>query len=330
MAARSARNESRGSATPRWGWSGAEQLSEPPLSKDVLTSLYALLADPRSTIDGLGTKILELGARYHRYLHQDEFGPSRAERSSALRAVLIQIEKLDSLILDLPEHLALDLVNNLNNQPLLQSLTIGQIHHATNIELSSRHSRHSTSDLKVLENICATADAAIDLISSLDTSSETELLNDTFRTKLLMAEDVFSIIDAPLSALKPQITMTLERLRREYGPERQLSTWWLVWELCGLWTHETGQPVTNSAVRNGDYTGIPESPAGKFVLAVLEALQPSKSWLGQHLRVDAPVRARKVAAAPANQARTVYFAMRKYVADNRLPGARRGRPRVAQ
>jgi hypothetical protein len=240
--------------------------------------------------------------------------------------VLARIVKLDSLILDLPEHLALDLMNNFDNQPRLQSWAIGQIYHAADIELSSRRSHHSKHDLKLLESIRAAAEAAIDLISSLDTNSESELLTDTLGTGLLMVKDVFSVVDAPLSALNAQVTRTLDRLRRQFGPEKQLSTWWLVQELCDLWTQETGRPVTNSAVRNGDYMGRPQSPAGKFVLAVVEALQPSESWMGQHLRVDAPVRARKVVAPLANQA--VYFAMRKYVADHPPPGARRGRPRA--
>jgi hypothetical protein len=330
MTARSARNESRSNAMPLWGWSGAEKRATLPLSDEALARLYKSLRSPRSTVAELRAKILELGARYHRYLHQDEFGPTRAERMSALRAVLAQIAKLDSLILDLPEHLAHDLVNNFENQPLLQSWTIGQVHHAASIELCSRRFQRPTNDLSILENFCAAAEVAIDLISSLDASSEAELLNDAFSTGVLIERNVFSAIDAPISALKAQVGLTLDRLGRQHGPEKQLSIWWLVWELCDLWTQETALPVTNSAVRNGDYTGSPGSPAGKFVLAVVEALQPSESWMGQHLRVDAAVRARKVAAPPANQARTVYFAMRKYVADHTAPGRRRGRPRGTQ
>jgi hypothetical protein len=240
--------------------------------------------------------------------------------------VLTSIVKLDLLILALPEHLALDLVNNFEGQPSLRSWAIGQVHHSANIELSSRHSQHSTNDIKILENIFVAAEAAIDTISSLDTTSEGELLTDTFSTALLMVNNEFSVIGAPLFALKTQVTWTLDRLRRQSGPEKQLSTWWLVQELCDLWTQETGRPVTNSAIRNGDYTGSPQSPAGKFVLAVVDALQPSEPWMAQHRRVGAPVRARKVAAAPANLARTVHFAMRKYVTDHPPPdGRRRGR-----
>ncbi len=70
-----------------------------------------------------------------------------------------------------------------------------------------------------------------------------------------------------LYALKTQVGLTLDRLTRRKGPERQVSLSWLVWEACDLWTRETGEPVTNSAVRNDDYTGSPESPAERFVLS---------------------------------------------------------------
>jgi len=182
----------------------------------------------------------------------------------------------------------------------------------------------------MLEEICTRAGAAIEVVSLLDTASEGELFDDAVRTGVLFKNNVFSIIDAPLFALKTQVGLTLDRLRKQGGPERQVSVSWLVWEACDLWTRETGEPVTNSAVRNGDYTGSPESPAGRFVLAVVEALQPSESRMPQHLRADAAVRARKLAASPAYRARMVHFAMRDYVAHHPPPGARRGRPRAAQ
>jgi hypothetical protein len=137
MTARSPRIETRSNARPRWAWSGAEKLVAPSLPDETLRLLYELLGNPRSSIDEVGTKIRELGARYHRYLHQDEFGPTRAERMSALRALRAQILKFDSIILELPEHLALDLMKTFDNEPSLQSWAIGQIYDAAEIELSS-------------------------------------------------------------------------------------------------------------------------------------------------------------------------------------------------
>jgi hypothetical protein len=330
----------RGTATPRWDWSGVDQLITPTISDGDMARIVGSLPACRSTPEEIKSKIQALGARYHRYLHQDEFGPTRAERMSALRAMQTCVELLDSLIVNLPQHLALELTTTEPDQSLsfrilrswtiLRGWTMEQIHQAASTELAWRHSLHSADDLHMLEEICTRAGAAIEVVSLLDTGSEGELFDDAVRTGVLFKNNVFSIIDAPLFALKTQVGLTLDRLRRQGGPERQVSVSWLVWEACDLWTRETGEPVTNSAVRNGDYTGSPESPAGRFVLAVVEALQPSESRMAQHLRADAAVRARKLAASPVYRARMVHFAMRDYVAHHPPPGTRRGRPRAAQ
>jgi hypothetical protein len=330
----------RGTATPRWDWSGVDQLITPTISDGDMARIVESLPACRSTPEEIKSKIQALGARYHRYLHQDEFDPTRAERMSALRAMHTCVELLDSLIVNLPQHLALELTTTepdqstsfriLRSWAILRGWTIEQIHQTASTELALRHSLHSADDLHMLEEICTRAGAAIEVVSLLDTASEGELFDDAVRTGVLFKNNVFSIIDAPLFALKTQVGLTLDRLRKQGGPERQVSVSWLVWEACDLWTRETGEPVTNSPVRNGDYTGSPESPAGRFVLAVVEALQPSESWMAQHLRVDAAVRALRVAASPADRARMVHFAMRDYVASHPPPGARRGRPSGAQ
>ena len=87
-------------------------LSAPSLADDTLAQILSLLPTQLLTSEGVKAQILDLGARYHRYLHQDEFGPTRAERMAALRMVLGQIEQLDSQLLGLPPHLTLDLTSN--------------------------------------------------------------------------------------------------------------------------------------------------------------------------------------------------------------------------
>jgi hypothetical protein len=202
----------RGTAIPRWDWSGVDKLRVPEICGESLKNIYQMLPVKRSSPQQLASEISALGARYHRYLYQDEFGSTRAECMAALRETHSRVRLLDSLIGDLPQHLAL-------------KLSYG----------------------------AAEADQSL-----------------SFR------------------------------------------------------------PVTNSAFRNARYTSAPESLAGKFVVAVVEALQPSKSWVADRLPPDAAIRARKFAASPAARARMVHFAMRDYVAHHRRPGTRRGRPRVAQ
>jgi hypothetical protein len=332
----------RSTAIPRWNWSGVDKLITPTISDINMARIVESLPGCRSTPEEIKSTIQALGARYHRYLHQDEFGPTRAERMAALREMQTRVVQLNSLIGDLPEHLALELTygstepdrstsfRTLRSWTILRGWTIEQIHEAASLELALRHALYSADDLYLLEEICTRAGAAIEVVSSLDTGSKSELFDDAVSTGVLFKNIVSSIIDAPLFALKTQVGLTLDRLTKQGGPERQMSLSWLVWEACDLWTRETGEPVTNSAVRNGDYTGSPESPAGRFVLAVVEAMQPSESWMAQHLRADAAVRALKVAASPAYRARMVYFAMRDYVAHHPPPSARRCRPSGAQ
>jgi hypothetical protein len=325
----------RGSATPRWGWTGVDKLRAPA---ELLKKIYQMLPVKRSSPQQLASEISALGARYHRYLYQDEFGPTRAECMAALRETHTRVRLLDWLIGDLPQHLALELSYGAAEADpslwrswcILRGSTLEQIHEAASTELGLRSSLHTADDLGMLREICARAATAMDAVNRLDTNSVGELFDDAVSTGSLFVNDEFSVIDAPLFALKAQVGLTLDRLAKRKGPERQVSLSLLVWQACELWTRETGKPVTNSAFRNARYTSAPESLAGKFVVAVVEALQPSKSWLADRLPPDAAMRARKFAASPAARARMVHFAMRDYVAHHRRPGRRRGRPRVAQ
>ena len=316
-------------------------LSAPSLADDILEQILSLLPTQLLTSEDVKAQILDLGARYHRHLHQDEFGPTRAERMSALRTVLGQLEQLDSQLMKLPQHLALDLTSNSELQSwrilhcwsILRGRTVEQIHHAATLEFSEWYAQHSVDDLNTLKKICAAAEVAMESIAGLDTSSEDEVFVDSLCTGLLITKntqgnDVFYVGAAPVDHLKHQFRLTIDRLQHRYGPEKHISLPLLVRQLCDLWRAATGKPVTNSAVRKGRYTSCPESPAGRFVLAVVEALQPSEQWITQNLRSDATVRARKFAASTEGRARTVGIAMRKYVADHQQPRDRpRGRPR---
>ena len=83
----------RGTATPRWDWSGVDQLITPTISDGDMARIVESLPACRSTPEEIKSKIQALGARYHRYLHQDEFGPTRAEKMSALQRAGIHVVK---------------------------------------------------------------------------------------------------------------------------------------------------------------------------------------------------------------------------------------------
>jgi len=94
----------QGTDEPRWGWSGVAPLAAAELSASDI-DLGVLLPGHRSPIEQIVLELRDLGGRYHRYLHQDEFGPTRAERMAALRLLLDQLDLLLSRLNGLPRYL---------------------------------------------------------------------------------------------------------------------------------------------------------------------------------------------------------------------------------
>jgi hypothetical protein len=184
----------RGTAIPRWDWSGVDKLRVPDICGESLENIYQMLPVTRSSPQQLASEISALGARYQRYLYQDEFGPTRAECMAALRETHTRVRLLDSLIADLPQHLALELSYGaaeadqslsfrvLRSWSILRGSTLEQIHEAASTELGLRSSLHTAGDLGILQEICARAAAAMDAVSRLDTDSGGELFDDALST----------------------------------------------------------------------------------------------------------------------------------------------------
>src|ERR1700756_550308 len=94
-------NVRQGTGKPRWGWSGVAPLTGPQLSASDI-DLPSLLPGHQSSDTQIVLELCDLGARYWRYLHQDEFGPTRAERMAALRSLLEQFDVLMLRLHELP------------------------------------------------------------------------------------------------------------------------------------------------------------------------------------------------------------------------------------
>src|SRR6266478_8842665 len=106
-------------ARPRWGWSGVHKIVPPLWAEAALGSVAVLLPSRQSSIEKIVAKLLVIGSRYHRNLHQDEFGPTRAERMQALRDLLDRLEVLSSRLEALPPQLRLPLRSALAKKPLV-------------------------------------------------------------------------------------------------------------------------------------------------------------------------------------------------------------------
>ena len=74
-------------------------------SEGELRRVAGLLPSRQSSIENIVAELLAIGGRYHRNLHQDEFGPTRAERMQALRDLLVRLGVLSSRLEALPPQL---------------------------------------------------------------------------------------------------------------------------------------------------------------------------------------------------------------------------------
>ncbi|HYQ07961.1 MAG TPA: hypothetical protein VER26_13435, partial [Xanthobacteraceae bacterium] len=75
-----------------WWWSGVETLNFSEQTN--LRPLLAMLPAKRSSDDQVLALLVDLRARFQRWLHQDEFGPTRRQQTAALRAFKKSIHTL--------------------------------------------------------------------------------------------------------------------------------------------------------------------------------------------------------------------------------------------
>ena len=131
------------------------------------------------------------------------------------------------------------------------------------------------------------------MLSALDTTTDGELVDyGSWGVEKATAEGQHGIFaSSSVRRLQNRISDTLADLENRKGPEKRLSVPALVGRLCQLWERETGAPVTSSSNLSGDYTSQPRSAAGRFIAAVVEAMQPSAEWIERHEDLDRPIRA---------------------------------------
>jgi hypothetical protein len=97
----------KNAARPRWGWSGVREIVPPLWSEAELRRVAGLLPSHQTSIENFVAELHVIGGRYHRNLHQDEFGPTRAERMQALRDLVVRLGVLSSRLEALPPQLQL-------------------------------------------------------------------------------------------------------------------------------------------------------------------------------------------------------------------------------
>jgi hypothetical protein len=336
----------QGTAEPRWGWTGVAPLTSAQFSGTGI-NLEALLPGHRSSSEQILVSLGDLAGRYHRYLHQDELGPSRAERMAALRLLLDRLTSLLSGLSALPEHLGLQLAKQLRGGPSFVGHDLDIYQAYRNDEEAVQQVGEAAIDVgRILQNASAVHDAelmnglsdaaerAIQLLQALDTTTAGAVVIDSELPRLEVnggaESDMIELVVARsrIERLRSRAALVLAGLQRRRGPERCESLRWFVWQLCDLYHRETGRRVTSNAVIEYSYEGIAQSSAGKFVRAAVEALHPSEAWAQEPDHRVAQRRARLFPTARLQQA--IHYAMREYVAQHPRSRVRRGPPSMGE
>ena len=86
-------DEPKSPTRPCWSWSGAEALDFTGPTHE-LEQFVAMLPEKKSSDDEILAFVVDLRARFQRWLHQDEFGPTRRQQTAALRALKKSIQTL--------------------------------------------------------------------------------------------------------------------------------------------------------------------------------------------------------------------------------------------
>jgi hypothetical protein len=149
-------------------------------------------------------------------------------------------------------------------------------------------------EANLVGEICAAADAIAPLLWNLDTTTDANVAIDVGSAgpePTNNSVDPLIAVSAAIRRLSSRFELALTHLRRRKGPEARLSLVLLVWQLCDLWRRETGRPVTANPVRQGAYTGRPQSASGRFVCEAVEALQPTAAWIDDRAASGAHMRA---------------------------------------
>src|SRR5207244_865647 len=183
--------------------------------------LPGLLPGHQNSCAQITRALCDLGANYHRYVHQDEFGPTRAERMAALRSLLEQFDLLMSRLHGLPEHPRLHLSGQIaryaisaereddNFQAYRGDLAaVQQIAEAAGDVEHIVHTAPTTHDAELMADLSDAAQKAAELLSALDTTTAGTIVIDIDRPTLEIGADVgIDLIDLAT------VSARIERLR---------------------------------------------------------------------------------------------------------------------
>jgi hypothetical protein len=322
-------------AQPRWGWSGVSKLTRRDQERHV-EHLAAMLPATKSSRAEVVTQLVKLRARFHGWLHQDEFGPRRGEQTAALRAHIKLVRELCQLLQKGPSRSRDRLDAALRNSNDALSPVVAALGEAAaDVESAMQIAGASNPDIGWFSRVRHCARTLSEQIETLDDNTDGQIeltaLCRNFDRSQTVASQNFGLVDAEcwLNSYWDVLVETLNTLNVQRGAQERVSLKLLVEELCQFWEQQTGKPVTAHGLAKDVYTSRAETDAGRFVTATVEAMLPDKAWFDQHAEFARSVCAETFLPAEKRNrrqrdlARQILVIMRDFVARRSRPGRMR-------
>jgi hypothetical protein len=285
------------SAQPRWGWSGVSEQKQADHDAH-LQQLVAMLPATKSGHAAVLARLVAMRPRFHGWLHQDEFGPSRGEQTAALRAQIKSVRALCQLLKNGTPRSRDRLDTALRNSSDGCGPPVGALGDAAvEVESALRIEGASGRDIGWFSRLAIRATQLSQQIAALDDNTDAQLVETALsrNIEILLATSAkdIGLVDAEgwLDRYRDVLDETLLTLNLQRGAQERVSLKLLVEELCNLWESETGLPAAAHGVVKDAYTSRVETDAGRFVTVAVEAMLPDKTWFDQHAKFARSVRA---------------------------------------
>jgi hypothetical protein len=307
---------------PQWGFWGASIVEVVPVSPVALAEVMRPLGLVISPGDATFTSFELMRARFLRQLRQDEFGPTNADCSAALRQLLSSFDRISKRLRALSPrsrelfsgvlaNVAAGASERISRQSVIQQIGItaselGRVATKTNKRVRRRQ----------FDAIADVADKLFFNLNALDSSSQSKLELAACRTDLrlkippLEGTDAYATYLRRLTLFRDQISRTIKSPGR--GPEKPSSLYIAIWQLADFYQKVTGKRATSNGYTAGVYMGTPQSKAGLFILEAVRLLMPPADWYNPELLKRAPNRTRIFIDQHALE-RTVHLALGDYV-----------------
>ena len=257
-----------------------------------------MLSAPKSSRAEVVAQLVELRARFHGWLHRDEFGPHRGEQTAALRAHIKLVRELCLLLQKGPSR-SRDRLNAAlrNSNDALSPVVAALGEAAADVESAMQIAGASNPDIGWLSRVRHCARTLSEQIETLDDNTDGQIeltaLCRNFDRSQTVASRNFGLVVAEcwLNSYWDVLVETLNTLNDQRGVQERVSLKLLVEELCSLWERETKEPVAAHGMKGDIYTSRIQTKSGRFVTAAVEAMLPEKSWFDQHGHVAYSARA---------------------------------------